>query len=307
MLVSLIGTFAVMRLLDYSLDNLSLMALTVASGFVIDDAIVMVENVSRHIEAGVPRIEAAIRGSGEVAFSMIAMSFSLVAIFVPMLLMGGMLGRLFREFAVTLSVTMAISLGVSLTTTPMMCALTLRRTPRSGHGRFYRIIERFTAAMLRGYDRTLTWVLNHPRLVLNILLATILINFYLYMIVPKGFLPHQDTGRISGSIQADQSISFQLMRQKLQQVSHIIERDSAVDFVAGFTGGGEINSGFVFISLKPLTERQVSTDQVISRLRGAVGQIPGVTLFLQAAQDIRISGRAANAQYQFILQAAADD
>jgi multidrug efflux pump len=301
--VSLIGTFAAMYMLGYSLDNLSLMALTVATGFVVDDAIVVLENVSRHVEAGVPRIEAAIRGAGEVSFTVISMSISLVAVFIPILLMGGIVGRLFREFAVTLSVAIMVSLAVSLATTPMMCALLLKRDQSHGQSRFHRMTERFFDAMLRGYSRTLAWALSHPRLVLTILLATVVTNFYLYTVVPKGFFPQQDTGRINGGIQGDQSISFQLMRQKLQQFISIIQKDPAVDTVVGFTGGGQTNGGFVFMSLKPLSERKISADQVIRRLRGELAQVPGATLFLQAVQDIRVGGRAANAQYQFSLQA----
>jgi multidrug efflux pump len=301
--VSLIGTFAAMYLLGYSLDNLSLMALTVATGFVVDDAIVVLENVSRHIEAGMPRVEAAIKGAGEVAFTVISMSTSLIAVFIPILLMGGIVGRLFREFAVTLSVAIMISLAVSLATTPMMCALLLRRGERHEQGRFHRVTEWCFDAMLRGYKRTLGWALNNPRLILAILLTTVATNFYLYTIVPKGFFPQQDTGRINGGIQADQSISFQLMRQKLQQFVSIVQKDPAVEMVVGFTGGGQTNGGFVFLSLKPLSERKISADLVIRRLRGELAQVPGATLFLQAVQDIRVGGRAANAQYQFSLQA----
>jgi multidrug efflux pump len=217
--------------------------------------------------------------------------------------MGGIVGRLFREFAMVLSISIMISLAVSLTTTPMMCALLLRKTPRGQEGRFHRATERVFAYMLRGYDRTLSWALNHPRLVLTVLLATIVTNFYLYSTIPKGFFPQQDTGRINGGIQADQSISFQLMQQKLAQFVDIIRRDPAVDFVVGFTGGGQTNGGFVFMSLKPLQERKISADQVIRRLRGQLAQVPGASLFLQAVQDIRVGGRAANAQYQFTLQA----
>jgi multidrug efflux pump len=301
--VSLIGTFAAMYLMDYSLDNLSLMALTVATGFVVDDAIVVLENVSRYIEGGMSRMEAAIRGSGEVAFTVMSMSISLIAVFIPILLMGGIVGRLFREFAMVLTISIMISLAVSLTTTPMMCALLLRKTPHGQEGRFHRATERVFAFMLRGYDRTLSWALNHPRLILTVLLATIVTNFYLYSAIPKGFFPQQDTGRINGAIQADQSISFQLMQQKLAQFVDIIRRDPAVDFVVGFTGGGQTNGGFVFMSLKPLAERKISADQVIRRLRGQLAQVPGASLFLQAVQDIRVGGRAANAQYQFTLQA----
>jgi multidrug efflux pump len=301
--VSLIGTFGAMYVLGYSLDNLSLMALTVATGFVVDDAIVVLENISRHIEAGVPRIEAAIRGAGEVSFTVISMSTSLIAVFIPILLMGGIVGRLFREFAMTLSVAIMVSLAVSLATTPMMCALLLKRTRHDRQGRFHRMTEWFFDAMLRGYRRTLGWALDHPRLVLASLAVTVVTNFYLYTIVPKGFFPQQDTGRINGAIQADQSISFQLMRQKLQQFISIIQKDPAVDTVVGFTGGGQTNGGFVFMSLKPASERKISADQVIRRLRGELAVVPGATLFLQAVQDIRVGGRAANAQYQFSLQA----
>jgi multidrug efflux pump len=301
--VSLIGTFGAMYLLDYSLDNLSLMALTVATGFVVDDAIVVLENISRHIEAGVPRVQAAIKGAGEVGFTVMSMSTSLIAVFIPILLMGGIVGRLFREFAVTLSVAIMVSLAVSLATTPMMCAMLLKRTPHHRQGRFNRIAERFFDAMLRGYERSLAWALSHPRFIMAILLATVGLNVYLYVIIPKGFFPQQDTGRINGGIQADQSISFQLMRQKLQQFIAIVQKDPAVDTVVGFTGGGQTNGGFVFMSLKPMSDRKVTSDQVIGRLRGQLAQVPGATLFLQAPQEIRVGGRQTNAQYQFSLQA----
>ncbi len=301
--VSLIGTFGVMYLLGYSLDNLSLMALTVATGFVVDDAIVVLENISRHIEAGMPRMQAAIRGAAEVSFTVLSMSTSLIAVFIPILLMGGIVGRLFREFAVTLSVAILVSLAVSLATTPMMCALLLERPDREHSGRFHRSSEWFFNRLLHGYDRSLSWALHRPLLIILILAATLGLNFYLYVHVPKGFFPQQDTGRLIGGIQADQSISFQLMRQKLQQFQAILRKDPAVDFVVGFTGGGQTNSGFVFMSLKPISERKISADQVIRRLRGELAQVPGATLFLQAVQDIRVGGRAANAQYQYTLQA----
>jgi multidrug efflux pump len=309
--VSLIGTFGVMYLFDYSLDNLSLMALTVATGFVVDDAIVVLENISRHIEEGVPRVQAAIQGAAEVSFTVLSMSISLIAVFIPILLMGGIIGRLFREFAVTLSVAILVSLVVSLATTPMMCALLLRRPEREHRGRFYRASERFFDLMQRGYDRSLSWALDHSLLIVLIFAVTLCLNFYLYVIVPKGFFPQQDTGRINGNIQADQSISFQLMRQKLQQFIAIIRKDPAVDTVVGFTGGGtgggQTNGGFIFMSLKPLSERKISADQVIRRLRGELAQVPGASLFLQAVQDIRVGGRAANAQYQYTLQADSSD
>jgi multidrug efflux pump len=301
--VSLIGTFAAMYMLDYSLNNLSLMALTVATGFVVDDAIVVLENISRHIEAGMPRMEAALRGSAEVVFTVMSMSTSLVAVFIPILLMGGIVGRLFREFAMTLSVSIAVSLAVSLATTPMMCALLLKRTRHDEQGRFNRLTERSFDALLRGYDHSLGWALRHPRLVLGILLVTIVTNVELYRIIPKGFFPQQDTGRITGFIQADQSISFQLMRQKLEQFVDIIRKDPAVDTVVGFTGTNQTNGGFMFLSLKPIGERKITADQVINRLSRELAQVAGATLFLQAVQDIRVGGRASNAQYQFTLQA----
>jgi multidrug efflux pump len=308
--VSLVGTFAAMYMLGYSLDNLSLMALTVATGFVVDDAIVVLENISRHIEAGVPRVQAAIRGAGEVAFTVISMTTSLIAVFIPILLMGGIVGRLFREFAVTLSVALMISLVVSLATTPMLCALLLRHGQTEEQGRFHRMTERCFDAMLRGYDRSLTWALNHPGLIMLILLVTVVTNVELYRIVPKGFFPQQDTGRITANVQGDQSTSFQLMRQKLQQIVDIIRKDPAVDAVVGFTGGGggpgggQTNSANMFMSLKSLRERDASADQVIARLtRELAAQVPGAPVFMQAVQDIRVGGRAANAQYQYTLQA----
>jgi len=308
--VSLIGTFAIMYLLGYSLDNISLMALTVATGFVVDDAIVVLENISRHIEAGMSRVDAAIRGAQEVGFTVVSMSISLIAVFIPILLMGGIVGRLFREFAVTISVAILISLALSLSTTPMMCAVLLRRD-RGQHGWLYLTSERFYEAMRNGYRRTLAFALRNRRLVMLILLATIGLNFYLYDIIPKGFFPQQDTGRLMGSIQADQSISFQLMQQKLTQFVSIIKNDPAVDTVVGFTGGGSggasgrsTNSGNVYISLRPLSERKLSADQVIDRLRPQLAVVPGATLFLQAAQDIRVGGRQGNAEYQYTLQGA---
>jgi len=301
--ISLIGTFGAMYLCGYSLDNLSLMALTIATGFVVDDAIVVLENVSRHIEAGVPRMRAALLGAREVGFTVVSMSLSLVAVFIPILLMGGIIGRLFREFAVTLSIAILVSLVVSLTTTPMMCARILRPEREQEQGRLFRAAGRAFDAMLRGYERTLGWALSHPRSTMLVLLATLCLNVYLLAIVPKGFFPQQDTGRLIGGIQADQSISFQLMRQKLAQFISIVRKDPAVDSIVGFTGGGQTNSGFVFISLKPLSERRLSADQVIGRLRRELAAVPGASLFLQAVQDIRIGGRQSNAQYQYTLQA----
>ena len=300
--VSLIATFAAMYLMDYSLDNLSLMALTVATGFVVDDAIVVLENITRHIEAGMSRLDAALTGAREVGFTVLSMSISLIAVFIPILLMGGIIGRLFREFAMTISIAILISLAISLATTPMMCAVLLRSNAGQKHGRLYRASERFFEGMLNGYRRTLTMALRHPIVMVVIFFAVFGLNFYLYIVIPKGFFPQQDTGRMVGSIQADQSISFQLMQQKLTQFVTIIKNDPAVDTVVGFTGGGQTNSGFMFVSLKPLNERQLSVDGVIGRLRREMAVVPGATLFLQAVQDIRVGGRASNAQYQYTLQ-----
>jgi multidrug efflux pump len=300
--VSLVATFGAMYLLGYSLDNLSLMALTVATGFVVDDAIVVLENVSRYRELGMSPLQAALKGANEVAFTVLSMSISLIAVFIPILLMGGIVGRLFREFAMVITISIMISLAISLTTTPMMCAVLLRSETGEGHGRIYQISERFFEAMLGFYRRTLTSALEHPRSVMMILAAVLGLNFYLYDIVPKGFFPQQDTGRIIGIIQADQSISFQLMQQKLAQFVTIIKKDPAVDTVVGFTGGGQTNSGFMFMSLVPLNERHISADGVIARLRREMAVVPGATLFLQAVQDIRAGGRPSNAQYQYTLQ-----
>jgi len=295
--VSLIGTFGAMYLLNYSLDNLSLMALTVATGFVVDDAIVVLENVVRLMEGGMPRRQAALQGAREVAFTVLSMSLSLVAVFLPILLMGGIIGRLFREFAVTLSVAILVSLVISLSTTPMMCAtlLQLPRRQRQGGG--------WLDIISGAYGRSLEIVLRHPWLTLLTLAATVALNVQLFVAVPKGFFPQQDTGRLVGGIQADQSISFQLMRDKLVQFVSIIKDDPAVSAVVGFTGGAQTNSGFVFVALKPLSERPFTADQVIGRLRGKLSQVPGASLFLQAVQDIRMGGRMGNAQFQYTLQA----
>jgi multidrug efflux pump len=300
--VSLVGTLGVMYLLGFSLDNLSLMALTISTGFVVDDAIVVLENITRHIEAGMPRLQAALQGAREVGFTVLSMSLSLIAVFIPILLMGGIIGRLFREFAVTLSVAIVVSLAVSLTTTPMMCARFLRRgVPRESRG-LHRLSTQAFDRLLAFYHRTLGWALAHSRLMMVILLGTLALNVYLFVIVPKGFFPQQDTGRIVGGIRADQSISFQLMRDKLAQFIAIVRKDPAVQSVAGFTGGGQTNGGGVFIALKPRSERSVTADQVIGRLRRAFNQVPGASLFLQSVQDIRIGGRQSFAQYQYTLQ-----
>ncbi len=301
--VSLIGTFGVMYLAGYTLDNLSLMALTVATGFVVDDAIVVLENISRHIEAGMTPFQAALLGAKEVGFTVLSMSLSLIAVFIPILLMGGIVGRLFREFAVVLSVAILISLAISLSTTPMMCALLLRSKEELGTGWFYKKSERIFEAVLGFYKRSLHWALRHGRLMMAILFVVICLNVFLYIKIPKGFFPQQDTGALVGTIQADQSISFQAMQHKLIIIMDIIRSDPAVNSIAGFTGGGQRNSGFMYISLKPVSERKVSPDQIMARLRPNLAREAGARLYLQSVQDIRVGGRAAGATYQYTLQA----
>ncbi len=304
--ISLIGTFSGMYLLGFSLDNLSLMALTIATGFVVDDAIVVLENISRHVENGMPRREAALRGAREVGFTVVSISVSLVAVFIPILLMGGIIGRLFREFTATLSLAIAISMVISLTTTPMMCALMLR-LPTHAPGRAPR--RSFMNRSLAWYERTLAWSLKHGGLVMLALAVTVALNVLLFTIIPKGFFPQEDTGLITGGIVADQSISFQLMKDKLVQLMNIVQADPAVESVAGYTGAGsggggsQTNTGSVYILLKPLSVRKISSDEVIARLRTRLSQVPGGRLFLQTVQDIRVGARQSNAQYQFTLQA----
>jgi multidrug efflux pump len=308
--VSLIGTFGVMYLCNYSLNNLSLMALIVATGFVVDDAIVVLENISRRVERGESARAAALAGAKEVGFTVLSMSLSLIAVFIPILLMGGIVGRLFREFAVVLSVAILISLLVSLTTTPMMCAWLLKPAAHGPgaaavpRGRLYRWSERGFAWLLHGYEVTLAWGLRHKPLTLLLLALTIGFNFHLYAVVPKGFFPQQDTGRLIGGIQADQGISFQAMRGKLAEFIDLVRRDPAVVNVVGFSGGGGgRNTGFMFVTLKPSAERKLSADRVVARLRQSISKVAGASLFLVPVQDIRIGGRQANAQYQFTLLA----
>jgi len=301
--VSLIGTFALMYLMGYSLDNLSLMALTIATGFVVDDAIVVMENVTRHLEGGMPRFQAALTGVREVGFTVLSMSSSLVAVFIPILLMGGIVGRLFREFAVTLSIAILISLFVSLTTTPMMCSLILGRRRLARHGRVYRWSELLFQDLHGAYEHSLRWTLRHARLAMAILVATVGLNIWLFKIVPKGFFPEQDTGRMFGFVVADQTISFQSMVQKLKQFLRIVQSDAAVDVAVGIAGGGHWgNSGRLFFGLKPLAERKASSEEVIARLRPQLAHVPGARLFLMPAQEIRIGGRPSNATYQYSLQ-----
>jgi multidrug efflux pump len=301
--VSLIGTFGAMYLLGYSLNNLSLMAMAIAAGFVVDDAIIVLENISRHVEAGMSKVDAALKGAREVGFTVVSMSLSLIAVFIPILLMSGIVGRLFREFAITLSIAILISMVVSLTTTPMMCAYVLRPHDGRKEGLFFRASERAFGVLQSLYGRSLGVVLRHPLLTMMVFLATVLLNIHLYVTIPKGFFPQQDTGRLVGGIRADQSISFQAMRRKFRQFMEIIRTDPAIESAAGFTGGFQTNSGFIFASLKPLGERKESADQVIARLRPRLNQVPGAMLFLQSVQDVRVGGRQGNAQYQFTLQA----
>nr|WP_232097542.1 multidrug efflux RND transporter permease subunit MdtC [Serratia ureilytica] len=300
--VSLIGSFAAMYLCGFSLNNLSLMALTIATGFVVDDAIVVLENISRHVEAGMKPINAALLGAREVGFTVLSMSVSLVAVFIPLLLMAGLPGRLFREFAVTLSVSIGLSLIVSLTLTPMMCAYLLRHQPARSQRRA-RGFGKMLLALQQGYGRSLNWVLGHSRWVLAVFLATIALNVWLYISIPKTFFPEQDTGRLMGFIQADQSISFQAMRGKLEDFMKIVREDPDVENVTGFTGGSRTNSGSMFISLKPLSVRSDDAQKVITRLRARLAKEPGASLFLMAVQDIRVGGRQANASYQYTLLA----
>jgi multidrug efflux pump len=302
--ISIIGTFGPMYLLGFSLDNLSLMALTIATGFVVDDAVVVVENTMRHLEDGMEPFAAALRGGAEVSFTVLSMSLSLIAVFLPILLMPGLLGRLFQEFAETLSITIIISLVVSLTTTPMLCAMLLRR-PREGAARrqpwALRRMEALFDAALAGYGRSLTWALRHARLVGVGLVLTVVLNVVLFVVVPKGFFPEQDTGLIIGTIQADQGISFDLMKRKFTQLQTIIEEDPAVLSVAGYTGGRSTNNGFIFITLKPLSQR-VSATAVIARLRRPLAHIAGAPIFLAAAQDLRVGARQSSAEYQYTLE-----
>jgi multidrug efflux pump len=301
--VSLIATFGIMYLCGFSLNNLSLMALTIATGFVVDDAIVVLENVSRHIEQGVAPFKAALIGAREVGFTVLSMSLSLIAVFIPILLMGGIVGRYFREFAVTLSVAILISLMLSLTMTPMMCSRLLLPDSERRHGRLYAWSERGFERLRHGYERSLGWVLEHGILMMLVLLGVVCLNVYLYVIIPKGFFPTQDTGRLIGFIQADQSISFQAMQPKLASFVDIVRADPAVDTVVAFTGGAQRNTGRMFVQLKPLAERKESADKIIARLRIKLAKEPGANLFLNPVQDIRVGGRQANATYQYTLQA----
>ncbi len=301
--VSLVGTFGVMYLFHFSIDNLSLMALTISTGFVVDDAIVVIENITRYIEEGMSPIDASLRGAREIGFTVLSISISLVAVFIPILLMGGIVGRLFREFAVTLSAAIIVSLLISLTATPMMCSRLLKHESPEGHGRFYRWSEKFFQWMAGTYEASLAWALRAPAFILAILLLTIAVNVYLLDIIPKGFFPQQDNGTIFGGALGAQDISFQQMSKLMQEFVQRIKSDPAVDNVMAFTGGqGSTNGGFIFLGLKPLNQRKISASDVVSRLRPKLMSLPGASVFLQAGQDLRIGGRSSNAQYQYTLQ-----
>jgi multidrug efflux pump len=302
--VSLAGTFVVMHLAGLSLNNISLMALIVATGFVVDDAIVVLENIARHIERGRSVLEASLEGVREVAFTVISISISLVAVFIPILLMGGIIGRLFREFAIVMTAAIGVSMLVSLSTTPMMCAVLLRpRPPRRPRPRLIRWLRLPATLAMRGYHRSLAWALRYQPLVLAALVGVIAFNVHLYSTIAKGFFPQQDTGRIIGFIRADQATSFQAMQSRLDRFLEIVRADPAVEAVTGFTGGSTRNSAQMFIALKPLAERQVAADRVVARLRGRLAREPGASLFMVPVQDIRVGGRQASSQYQFTLQA----
>ncbi|MGD0268999.1 MAG: efflux RND transporter permease subunit [Candidatus Sulfotelmatobacter sp.] len=301
--VSLVGTFAVMYLLNYSLDNLSLMALTIATGFVVDDAIVVMENISRHLEDGMKPFAAALKGAEEIGYTVFTISISLIAVFIPLLMMGGIVGRLFREFAVTLSTAVFVSMIISLTTTPMMCAYLLKDERKEKHGRLYMASEKFFDGMLSLYSSSLRWVLEHPWPTIVVLIITIALNVVLGFKIPKGFFPVEDTGAIQGSVRGPQDSSFPAMNDSIRQIGEVIKKDSAVANVIAFTGGGgATNTGSLYIALKPLADRDVSATQIIARLRPQLNHLPVASAFLQAAQDLRIGGRSSNAMYQYTLQ-----
>ena len=300
--VSLIGTFGIMYLCGFSIDNLSLMALTISTGFVVDDAIVVIENITRYIEEGMTPMDAALRGAREIGFTVMSISISLVAVFIPILMMGGIVGRLFREFAVTLSAAIMVSLVISLTTTPMMCSRLLKHDRPESHGRLYYLSEKLFNKLAGGYEASLRWALKAPAFIVAILVLTIAVNVYLLAIIPKGFFPQQDNGVIFGGIMGAQDISFQQMSSLVQQFVQRIKSDPAVDNVMAFTGGSSTNGGFIFLGLKPLSERKISSSDVVNRLRPKLMSLPGAAVFLQAGQDLRIGGRQSNAQYQYTLQ-----
>ena len=302
--VSLIGTFAVMYMFGFTLDNLSLMALTISTGFVVDDAIVVMENITRHLEAGMEPFAAALKGAQEIGFTVFSISISLIAVFIPILMMGGIVGRLFREFAVTLSAAILVSMVVSLTTTPTMCAHFLKpQVAQEKHNRLYRMSDRFFAGMLSVYRRSLTWVLDNPALMLILLALTIALNVVVMIKIPKGFFPQQDTGALVGGVQGPQDASFTFTNFSILKMVDIIKQDPAVAHVNAYTGGrGSTNGGFIYIALKPLNERKVSAADVINRLRPKINRLPIASAFFQPVQDLRIGGRSSNALYQYTVQ-----
>ncbi len=301
--ISLIGTFAIMYLFGYSLDNLSLMALTICTGFVVDDAIVVMENITRHLEAGMKPFEAALKGAQEIGFTVVSISISLIAVFIPLLLMGGIVGRLFREFAVTLSTAIMVSMVVSLSTTPMMCAHFLKPIHNQKHGRIYAASERMFDSMLKLYDRTLQWVLLNPAPILFTLVLIVALNVVMIFKLPQGFFPQQDTGAIVGGLQGPQDASFPFMDNSIRMIASVVKNDPAVQNVVAFTGGGgATNTGFVYTALKPLNQRKISAFDVINRLRPKLNRLPGASVFMQAAQDLRMGGRMGNAMYQYTIQ-----
>ncbi len=299
--LSLLGTFAIMKLIGFSLNNLSLIALTISTGFVVDDAVVVVENIMRHLEMGKSSMQAALDGAKEVGFTVLSMSISLIVVFIPILMMGGIVGRLFREFSVTLAAAIFVSLIISLTVTPMLCAWFLKNGPANIADEKSSRYQHFTVKLKQLYEKSLTWSLARPTLMLFATLAAICLNIFLFMVVPKGFFPQQDTGRITGNIQAQQDISFQAMQKKLKAYVSIIQKDPGVSNVVGFLGGGATNAGSIFITLKPLNERGVSADVIINRLRAPLNKVTGSVLYLQSAQDLLIGGRQGNAQFQYTL------
>lgn len=298
--VSLVGTFAVMYLFGYSLDNLSLMALTISTGFVVDDAIVVMENITRHLETGMLPLAAALKGAKEISFTVFSISMSLVAVFIPIILMGGIVGRLFREFAITLSTAIIVSMIISITTTPMMCAHLLKPHKEEKHGRLYRLSEKFFDGMLAGYRHSLEWVLENPALVLVILIMVVALNVVFIIKIPKGFFPQQDTGALVGGVQGPQDASFPVMNDSIQAIVNTIKADPAVANVIGYVGTG--NGGFIYVALKPLNERKIGAPAIINRLRPKLNRLPGASVFLQAAQDLRIGGRGSAALYQYTIQ-----
>src|SRR5207237_491042 len=306
--LSLVGTFGVMSLLGFSLNNLSLMALTISTGFVVDDAIVMIENIARYIEAGDPPLQAALKGSEQIGFTILSLTVSLVAVLIPLLFMADVVGRLFREFAITLGITILISAAVSLTLTPMMCAKLLRHTPPERQGRLYRWSERMFARIIEGYGRTLSWVLGHQPATLLVAVITLVVTVMLYVVVPKGFFPIQDTGVIQGISEAPQSVSFPAMAERQQALARVILHDPAVESLSSFIGvdgtNVTLNSGRMLINLKPLAERGLHASDVIRRLQPELARIAGITLYMQPIQDLTVEDRVSRTQYQYTLEAA---